>query len=444
MSPPPPQPLSCPPPAFAWGMPVLRSLQPCLQPPCGPPRLETLLLPARRWGGARAGAAGGCGGLSGTARLPGSFGEPGREAPSPCPKHLRGRVPVLSIPCAGAAGGIQPAGIPTPQEHPNLPPAGLGVRAGCRPGRHVGVSLLPWFLQEGAGKRQSPSGLGARSRWLLHRPLFGQNQPNFPQLMVSKQGGATGLWPAEGGSDGSYVAPQLLPGDTGFRCGSVGVPRDHQHPGGWERGGGRRQLRSLLCWLPEDEPVGGEEEEMPSFSYLPSGKEVPRGGQGVRQGLILSPLRSGRARTSCSRCQKNLSLQTAVKVLYIFSILLIVAVTVLAALGEHRQGWEVRLLPPLLPRGSPPGILELPQSTLSTQAWRGASSCTPSCPWDARGTLRVMPPHRGGWLYPHGDLRNHPGVRTLPPHHLHGQETTSQAQQRDGVLPRAGPPEMLH
>uniref|UniRef100_A0A8B9FCL5 Scavenger receptor class A member 3 n=1 Tax=Amazona collaria TaxID=241587 RepID=A0A8B9FCL5_9PSIT len=57
-------------------------------------------------------------------------------------------------------------------------------------------------------------------------------------------------------------------------------------------------------------PAGGEEEEMPTFSYRPS----------------------GRAQTSCSRCQKNLSLQTAVKVLYVFSILLIVAVTILAAL----------------------------------------------------------------------------------------------------------------
>ncbi|XP_072714253.1 scavenger receptor class A member 3 isoform X2 [Ciconia boyciana] len=82
----------------------------------------------------------------------------------------------------------------------------------------------------------------------------------------------------------------------------------------------------------EDEPVGGEEEEMPTFSYRLSGKDIPRGGQGLRQGLILSSLRSGRTRTSCSRCRKNLSLQTAVKVLYVFSILLIVAVTVLAAL----------------------------------------------------------------------------------------------------------------
>ncbi|NXH11160.1 SCAR3 protein, partial [Bucco capensis] len=59
-----------------------------------------------------------------------------------------------------------------------------------------------------------------------------------------------------------------------------------------------------------EELVGGEEEEMETFSYRPS----------------------GRARTNCNRCQKNLSLQTAVKVLYVFSTLLIVAVTVLAAL----------------------------------------------------------------------------------------------------------------
>lgn len=34
---------------------------------------------------------------------------------------------------------------------------------------------------------------------------------------------------------------------------------------------------------------------MPTFSYRPSGKDVPRGGQGVRQGLILplSALRQG-------------------------------------------------------------------------------------------------------------------------------------------------------
>ncbi|KFQ32961.1 Scavenger receptor class A member 3, partial [Mesitornis unicolor] len=37
-------------------------------------------------------------------------------------------------------------------------------------------------------------------------------------------------------------------------------------------------------------------------------------------------------RSGCSRCQQNLSLQTAVKVLYVFSVLLIVVVTVLAAL----------------------------------------------------------------------------------------------------------------
>ncbi|NXN37887.1 SCAR3 protein, partial [Rhinoptilus africanus] len=62
--------------------------------------------------------------------------------------------------------------------------------------------------------------------------------------------------------------------------------------------------------LSGEEPAGGEEEEMPTFISRPS----------------------GRARSDCSRCRKNLSLQTAVKVLYIFSVLLLVAVTVLAAL----------------------------------------------------------------------------------------------------------------
>ncbi|NXU47901.1 SCAR3 protein, partial [Turnix velox] len=62
--------------------------------------------------------------------------------------------------------------------------------------------------------------------------------------------------------------------------------------------------------LSEVDLVGGEEEEMPTFITRPT----------------------GRTRSNCSRCQKNLSLQTAVKVLYVFSVVLIVAVTVLAAL----------------------------------------------------------------------------------------------------------------
>lgn len=140
---------------------------------------------------------------------------------------------------------------------------------------------------------------------------------------------------------------------------------------------------------------------MPTFSYQPSGKDVPRGGQGVRQGLILSSLCSGRARTSCSRCQKNLSLQTAVKVLYIFSILLIVAVTVLAALGEHGQGWEVRLLPPLLPSllasllpssGQPLGDTGTPPKHLQHPGMERSIQLPLTRPWDACGTLCVMPP----------------------------------------------------
>ncbi|NXE16741.1 SCAR3 protein, partial [Lophotis ruficrista] len=62
------------------------------------------------------------------------------------------------------------------------------------------------------------------------------------------------------------------------------------------------------------------------------------GAGGGRGGGGLTPpsRRSGRARSGCSRCQENLSLQTAVKVLYVFSVLLIVAVTVLAALVFKR------------------------------------------------------------------------------------------------------------
>ncbi|KAH1172920.1 scavenger receptor class A member 3 isoform X1 [Mauremys mutica] len=54
------------------------------------------------------------------------------------------------------------------------------------------------------------------------------------------------------------------------------------------------------------------------------GCEVLYGGE-----LVMSP---GRTRTNCSRCQKNLSLQTSVKGLYVFCVLLIIAVMVLASL----------------------------------------------------------------------------------------------------------------
>lgn len=43
---------------------------------------------------------------------------------------------------------------------------------------------------------------------------------------------------------------------------------------------------------------------------------------------------AGRTRTNCSQCEKNLTLQTSVKVLYVFVVLLVMAVVVLAALGE--------------------------------------------------------------------------------------------------------------
>lgn len=80
----------------------------------------------------------------------------------------------------------------------------------------------------------------------------------------------------------------------------------------------------------------------------------------------------------------------AVKVLYIFSVLLIVAVTVLAALGEYGQGWEVQLLPSLLPSS---GMLGFPQSTSGSQDMERSIQLPLTCSWDARGTLCVMPPH---------------------------------------------------
>ncbi|XP_069461724.1 scavenger receptor class A member 3 isoform X2 [Ambystoma mexicanum] len=60
----------------------------------------------------------------------------------------------------------------------------------------------------------------------------------------------------------------------------------------------------------KEEELLGEEEEMPSFRN--------------RQ--------NGRPRTSCSRCQRNLSLQTAVKVLYAIFVLIVIVVAVLASL----------------------------------------------------------------------------------------------------------------
>ncbi|XP_044306244.1 scavenger receptor class A member 3 [Varanus komodoensis] len=65
---------------------------------------------------------------------------------------------------------------------------------------------------------------------------------------------------------------------------------------------GRRRRR--------EEDLTGEGEEMPSFRYRPS----------------------GRARSGCSQCEKALTLQASVKVLYAFVAVLVLAVVVLAAL----------------------------------------------------------------------------------------------------------------
>lgn len=66
--------------------------------------------------------------------------------------------------------------------------------------------------------------------------------------------------------------------------------------------------RDVLC-VTEEELVG-EDEEMPSFPCTQEGRSGPH----------------------CSRCQKNLSLHTSVRILYLFLALLLVAVAVLASL----------------------------------------------------------------------------------------------------------------
>lgn len=236
-------------------MSVPRSLGPCLQPPCGTPGWKPSFCRPGGGGGPGQGVAGlvgGGGGLSGMVQLWGA-----RERGTvPCPGLLQSRVPVLSAsPVPEPSVRSSPWRFPPCGTTPTRPPAGMGVQAGCRLRRHMGFSLLPWFLREGVGKPQSPSGLGAVSRQLLHHPLFlakfNQISPSLWSRSakvtaksrrsrrwsgdVSQRAGATGLCPAEGGSDGSHVAPQLFPGDAGLRRGSELVPRDHRHPRGWEQ-----------------------------------------------------------------------------------------------------------------------------------------------------------------------------------------------------------------
>ncbi|XP_029417001.1 scavenger receptor class A member 3 isoform X5 [Nannospalax galili] len=61
-----------------------------------------------------------------------------------------------------------------------------------------------------------------------------------------------------------------------------------------------------------EEELTGEDEDMPSFPCTQEGRPGPH----------------------CSRCQKNLSLHTSVRILYLFLALLLVAVAVLASLGK--------------------------------------------------------------------------------------------------------------
>ncbi|GAB1299019.1 Scavenger receptor class A member 3 [Apodemus speciosus] len=66
--------------------------------------------------------------------------------------------------------------------------------------------------------------------------------------------------------------------------------------------------RDVLCVTEED--LAGEDEDMQSFPCTQEGRAGPR----------------------CNRCQKNLSLHTSVRILYLFLALLLVAVAVLASL----------------------------------------------------------------------------------------------------------------
>uniref|UniRef100_A0ACB8G963 Uncharacterized protein n=1 Tax=Sphaerodactylus townsendi TaxID=933632 RepID=A0ACB8G963_9SAUR len=79
-------------------------------------------------------------------------------------------------------------------------------------------------------------------------------------------------------------------------------------------GPGPCQLCDSFVSVPEGD-LTGEEDEMPSFRYRPN----------------------GRMRTNCSQCEKTLTLQTSVKVLYVFVVLLIIVVVVLAALGKAEE-----------------------------------------------------------------------------------------------------------
>ncbi|XP_025071564.1 scavenger receptor class A member 3 isoform X2 [Alligator sinensis] len=94
--------------------------------------------------------------------------------------------------------------------------------------------------------------------------------------------------------------------------GQPGSPRDWTRA--WGKGASVAGAMGTAWAFHAEDDLAGEEEEMPSFHYRPN----------------------GRARSGCSQCQKNLSLQTSVKVLYTFFVLLVIAVTVLASLVFRR------------------------------------------------------------------------------------------------------------
>nr|XP_042717386.1 scavenger receptor class A member 3 isoform X2 [Chrysemys picta bellii] len=120
----------------------------------------------------------------------------------------------------------------------------------------------------------------------------------------------------------------------------------------------------------KEEDLIGEDDDMPSFRYRPD----------------------GRTRTNCSRCQKNLSLQTSVKGLYVFCVLLIIAVMVLASLGPGGE-----------PRSPVSCALEQP---LSKPSQRPTPSPSPDSQRRARGPRPRQHPDRA-------PLTSEPGISIL-------------------------------
>lgn len=151
------------------------------------PGLETLLLPARRWGRPRAGggwAGGGRRGALGHGTALGSQGK--RHGPLPRAPSESG-TGAERIPRAGAIGEIQPMAFPTLWDHPNSPPRRHGGPGWVPAEAARGIFFAAMVFARRGWEAAKP--LGAGSRQPSASPsstFFGQIQPNFPKFMVSE------------------------------------------------------------------------------------------------------------------------------------------------------------------------------------------------------------------------------------------------------------------